>query len=33
MTDVFQKYFGQINGVDLKLPDKRVPHNPMDFEE
>ncbi len=33
MTDVFQKHFGQKNGVDLKLPHKRVPHNPMDFEE
>lgn len=33
MTDVFKKHFGQKNGVDLKLPHKRMPHNPVDFEE
>ena len=33
ISDVFQKHFGGKQGVDLALPHKRVPHNPMDFEK
>jgi plasmid stability protein len=32
ISTVFQKYFGDKNGVDLKLPNQRKPHEPMDFE-
>jgi len=33
ISDVFQKYFGRKNGVDLVIPHKRTPHKPMDFDE
>lgn len=33
ITIIFQKYFGDKNGVDLTLPNKRKPHEPMDFDE
>lgn len=32
MSDVFSKYFGRKNGVDLDLP-KRESHLPLDFEQ
>ena len=31
--DVFQKYFGLKNGVDLNIPNQRNPHEPMSFKE
>lgn len=31
MSDVFQKYFGLENGIDL-LNQRRTPHNPMNFD-
>ena len=33
MSAVFQKYFGQRNGVDLDVPNQRKPHEPMDVSE
>lgn len=30
---VFQKYFGEKNGVDLEAVLKHKPHEPMDFGE
>jgi plasmid stability protein len=33
ITDVFRKYFGHENGVNLEIPEHRKPHNPMDFNE
>lgn len=32
ISSIFQKYFGKKNGVDLYI-EKRVPHEPMDFNE
>lgn len=32
-SDVFRKYFGAENGVNLDLLNQREPHNPMDFKE
>lgn len=32
-SSVFRKYFGHENGIDLDLPDRHTPHNPMDFNE
>lgn len=32
-SDVFKKYFGVENGVNLDLLNQRDPHNPMDFNE
>lgn len=32
-SDVFTKYFGSENGIDLDLLNQRNPHNPMDFNE
>lgn len=32
ISDVFQKYFGEKKGIDLKLT-KRKPHHPMEFNE
>lgn len=31
LSDVFHKYFGPENGIDLDLLNQREPHNPMDF--
>ena len=31
LSDVFQKYFGSENGIDLDLLNQRSPHNPMNF--
>ena len=33
LTDVFRKYFGYNNGIDLNNPDHYKPHQPMNFEE
>jgi len=33
ITDVFQKYFGQENGIDLEFVSHRKSHNPMDLDE
>lgn len=33
MSDVFIKYFGPNNGIDLDFPNQKIPHEPMDFEE
>lgn len=31
--DIFQKYFGDRNGMDLDYLEQRKAHSPMDFEE
>ena len=31
LSDVFEKYFGLENGIDLDHLRQRQPHNPMDF--
>lgn len=33
ISRVFQKYFGLKNGIDIKLMNKRTPHQPMDCDE
>ncbi len=33
ISRVFQKHFGAKNGIDLKIPRRRKPHEPMDFNE
>ncbi|MBA2652541.1 MAG: hypothetical protein H0U73_09790 [Tatlockia sp.] len=33
LSDVFRKYFGYNNGVDLDVPDHSKPHYPMDIDE
>lgn len=33
MSEVFKKYFGSKNGIDLDIPNQRKPHHPMDFKE
>lgn len=33
ISDVFRKYFGYDNGINLDIPDQHKPHNPMDFNE
>lgn len=33
MSEVFRKYFGAENGVDLELSNPHKPHEPMDFSE
>lgn len=33
ISDVFQKYFGHNNGVDLDVPKEQQPHQPMSFDE
>ena len=33
VSEVFRKYFGVENGVDLDLLNPRKPHEPMDFSE
>ncbi|MCH9770594.1 MAG: hypothetical protein K0U12_06915 [Gammaproteobacteria bacterium] len=30
---VFQKYFGKANGIDLTTSADKKPHQPMDFDE
>jgi antitoxin FitA len=32
ISDVFQKYFGEKNGINLEIP-KHKPHLPMEFNE
>ena len=31
MSDVFRKYFGYENGIDVELEKHREPHDPMEF--
>ncbi len=33
ISEVFHRYFGDKNGIDLDIPEHRKPHNPMDFSE
>jgi len=33
ISEVFQKYFGRKNGVELEMKRKHKPHEPMDFDE
>ncbi len=33
ISNVFQKYFGEKNGINLDVSEDRKPHNPMDFDE
>lgn len=33
ISEVFRKYFGHENGVDLEISEHQKPHNPMDFNE
>lgn len=33
ISGVFQKYFGDKNGINLDMPEQRKPHDPMDFDE
>ncbi len=33
IADTFLKLFGPKNGVDLELPDRGPPHEPIDFSE
>jgi len=33
LSEVFQKYFGHKNGIDLDNSSQRTPHEPMDFSE
>ena len=33
ISDVFQKYFGYKNGIDLDVTNQRKPHEPMDFDK
>ena len=33
ICDVFQKYFGEENGIDLDSINLRSPHNPIDFNK
>lgn len=33
LSSIFQKYFGQENGVDIDALHQRKPHEPMDFNE
>ena len=34
ISDVFREHFGPHHGIDLDLSNqRRVPHNPMDFNE
>jgi plasmid stability protein len=32
ISQIFQHYFGEENGIDLELPAHK-PHQPMDFDE
>lgn len=31
ISDVFRKYFGYDNGINLDIPNQRKPHEPMDL--
>lgn len=33
MSNIFQKYFGRKNGIDLDTLNQRKPHEPMDVNE
>lgn len=33
LSDVFKKYFGIENGINLDLLNQRNPHDPMDFNK
>ena len=33
ISEVFQKYFGRKNGIELENKNKRKPHEPMEFDE
>ena len=33
ISNVFQKYFGDKNGINLDVTEERKPHAPMDFHE
>ena len=33
ISEVFKKHFGKKHGINLKLPNRRKPHEPMDFSE
>jgi len=33
ISSVFQRYFGQENGIDLDKLNQRKPHQPMDFDK
>lgn len=33
ISDVFQKYFGRENGIELETLDQRKAHRPMEFSE
>ena len=33
ISNVFRKYFGPKNGIDLKISKQRKPHEPMDFSQ
>ena len=32
INDIFQKNFGKKHGIELSMPNRRKPHEPMDFE-
>lgn len=32
ISDVFRKYFGPNQGIDLDITERQKPHNPMDFD-
>lgn len=32
ISDVFRKYFGPTNGVELAIPEHKKPHHPLDFD-
>lgn len=33
ISNVFQKYFGKKNGIELDLTHHKKPHEPMEFDE
>lgn len=33
VSEVFQKYFGPQNGIDLDIQTHKKPHNPIDFHK
>lgn len=33
ISAVFRKHFGYQNGIDLKVPNQRKPHDPLDFDK
>lgn len=32
ISQVFQRNFGYKNGIDITIPNRRKPHEPMDFK-